>query len=268
MHGTVHLGNNYACDIVGLGSVQFSFADGMTFVLHNVRHVPQLKKSLISTGQLDDAGYHTTFGDKKWKICKGSRIVAKGCKVDTLYPLYVSSVRDHVVAVTEQPSVSLWHGRLGHMSKRGMETLSRCGYLPYLRYADFSHCEHCIYGKHTQTPHKRSLSLKSDRLDLVHSDVCEMPQLSLGGKKYFVSFIDDATRKVWVYPIRAKSDVLDTFKKFLAFENQTGKKLKSCARIMVESMYQKHSLTFVLLKALKVSLLLLLILPRMELQRG
>ncbi|MCO5555187.1 hypothetical protein L7F22_008730 [Adiantum nelumboides] len=109
-----------------------------------------------------------------------------------------------------------------------METLSRCGYLPCLRYADFSHCEHCIYGKHTQTPHKRSLSLKSDSLDLVHSDVCEMPQLSLGGKRYFVSFIDDATRKVWVYPLRVKSDVLDTFKKFLAFvENQTGKKLRS-----------------------------------------
>ncbi|MCO5591201.1 hypothetical protein L7F22_045182 [Adiantum nelumboides] len=69
---------------------------------------------------------------------------------------------------------------------------------------------------------------ESDSLDLVHSDVCEMPQLSLGGKRYFVSFIDDATRKVWVYPLRAKSDVLDTFKKFLAFvENQTGKKLRS-----------------------------------------
>ncbi|MCO5611032.1 hypothetical protein L7F22_065281 [Adiantum nelumboides] len=55
-----------------------------------------------------------------------------------------------------------------------------------------------------------------------------MPQLSLGEKRYFVSFINDATRKVWVYPLRAKSDVLDTFKKFLAFvENQTGKKLRS-----------------------------------------
>ncbi|MCO5550507.1 hypothetical protein L7F22_003994 [Adiantum nelumboides] len=55
-----------------------------------------------------------------------------------------------------------------------------------------------------------------------------MPQLSLGGKRCFVSFIDDATRKVWVYPLRAKSDVLDTFKKFLAsVENQTGKKLRS-----------------------------------------
>ena len=102
------------------------------------------------------------------------------------------------------------------------------GYLPCLKFADFSHCEHCIFGKHAQTPHKKVLSSKSSQLDLVHSDVCEMPQLSLGGKKYFVSFIDDATRKVWVYPIRLKSDVLDTFRKFLAFvENHTGNKLRS-----------------------------------------
>ncbi|MCO5549365.1 hypothetical protein L7F22_002836 [Adiantum nelumboides] len=38
----------------------------------------------------------------------------------------------------------------------------------------------------------------------------------------------EALSMVWVYPLRVKSDVLDTFKKFLAFvENQTGKKLRS-----------------------------------------
>ena len=67
--------------------MHLSFAGGMTFVLQNVRHVPQLKKSLISTRTLDDVGYHTTFGDSKWKICKGARIVAKGSRSDTLYPL-------------------------------------------------------------------------------------------------------------------------------------------------------------------------------------
>ena len=45
-------------------------------------------------------------------------------------------------------------------------------------------------------------------LDLVHSNVCgPMPHQSLGGASYFISLIDDLTRKVWAYPIR--SDVLD-----------------------------------------------------------
>ena len=61
-----------------------------------------------------------------------------------------------------------------------MKVLSRLGYLPCLCYADFEHCDHCIYGKHVETSHKKSLSLKSSPLELVHSDVCQMSGISLG----------------------------------------------------------------------------------------
>ena len=46
----MHLGNNYACDIVGAGDIKFAFANGSTFCLKNVRHVSKLTKSLISLG--------------------------------------------------------------------------------------------------------------------------------------------------------------------------------------------------------------------------
>ncbi|GJX00333.1 retrovirus-related pol polyprotein from transposon TNT 1-94 [Tanacetum coccineum] len=49
-------------------------------------------------------------------------------------------------------------------------------------------------------------------LELVHSDVWQAPVLSLGGAKYFVSFIDDYSRRCWVYPIKKKSDVFEVFK--------------------------------------------------------
>ena len=50
---------------------------------------------------------------------------------------------------------------------------------------------------------------------------------SLGGPHYYITFIDDATIKTWVYCIRHKSDVFVTFKKWKAsVENETGKKLK------------------------------------------
>ena len=60
--GSVHLGNDYVRYIVGVGDVQFTFPNCSTFLLKNVCHVPKLTKSLISTGQLDDIGYATTFG--------------------------------------------------------------------------------------------------------------------------------------------------------------------------------------------------------------
>ena len=37
---------------------------------------------------------------------------------------------------------------------------------------------------------------------------------SLGGSNYYVTFIDDATRKTWVYCIHKKSGVFNTFKKW------------------------------------------------------
>ena len=44
---------------------------------------------------------------------------------------------------------------------------------------------------------------KTERLQLVHSDVCgPMPMASMGGALYFVTFIDDFLQKVWVYPLR------------------------------------------------------------------
>ena len=50
---------------------------------------------------------------------------------------------------------------------------------------------------------------------------------SLGGSHYYATFIDDATRKIWAYCIRKKSDVFDTFKKWKALaENETGKKVE------------------------------------------
>jgi hypothetical protein len=65
----------------------------------------------------------------------------------------------------------------------------------------------------------------------VHIDVWVPAQVSsLGGSRYYVTFIDDATRKTLVYCIQHKSDVFDTFKKWkYLVENETRKSLK-CLR--------------------------------------
>ena len=69
---------------------------------------------------------------------------------------------------------------------------------------------------------------KDEKLELVHTDVWGLAQVSsLGGSHYFVTIIDDATRKLWVYFLRWKFDVFQTFKKWKCLiENETGKKLK------------------------------------------
>ena len=58
-----------------------------------------------------------------------------------------------------------------------------------------------------------------------------MFEKSLGDARYFVTFINDHFRKVWVYPLKMKDPVLQTFKEFHAsIERETGRKLK-CLRL-------------------------------------
>eukprot|EP00253_Pinus_taeda_P008132 PITA_08132 len=131
----VHLGDDKPCKIVGMGKVLIKQHNGNQWLLKEVRHVPDLKKNLISIGQLGGEDCVTTFTDKAWKVTKGALVIAKGKKVS-----------------------------------------------------------------------------------------------SLGGSHYYATFIDDASRKTWIYCIKNKSDVYDTFKKWKALvEIETGKKLK-CLR--------------------------------------
>ena len=54
--------------------------DGQDILLKQVRHVLEMRMSLISMGRLDDEGYSTSFGKRGWKIRKGALVVAKGPK--------------------------------------------------------------------------------------------------------------------------------------------------------------------------------------------
>ena len=54
-----------------------------------------------------------------------------------------------------------------------------------------------------------------------------MEIVSIGGSRYFLTFIDDSSRKAFVYFLKTKTVVLEAFQHFKSFaENQTGEKIK------------------------------------------
>jgi transposase InsO family protein len=65
-------------------------------------------------------------------------------------------------------------------------------------------------------------------LELVHSDLCEMNGiLTKGGKRYFLTFIDDFTRFCYVYLLKTKDEAFNYFKTCKAEgENQLERKIK------------------------------------------
>ena len=77
--------NSAECKIMGIGDIYMNTDTGCRLCLKNVRHVPEIRLNLISTGTLDDEGYHSYFGKGKWKLTKGSLVVTRGNKNSFLY---------------------------------------------------------------------------------------------------------------------------------------------------------------------------------------
>jgi hypothetical protein len=78
-------------------------------------------------------------------------------------------------------------------------------------------------------PFPSSNNRSKEILDLIHSDVCgPMPVISLGGSLYYVIFIDDYSRKTWLYLLKSKDEVFSKFQEFKAeIENLANKKIKT-----------------------------------------
>lgn len=91
-------------------------------------------------------------------------------------------------------------------------------------------CEYCVLGKQRKVSFASSSAdnRSKEQLSYIHSDVWgPAPTKSNGGAKYFVTFMDDFSRKVWVYFMKQKSEVFATFKEWKTeTENQTGRKIK------------------------------------------
>ncbi|RVX05968.1 Retrovirus-related Pol polyprotein from transposon TNT 1-94 [Vitis vinifera] len=123
---------------------------------------------------------------------------------------------------------SLWHKRLGHISKSRVERLVSDGILDSLDFSDFDICVECIKGKHTKTK-KLGANRATDVLELIQADICgPYPTASWNGQQYFITFIDDYSRYGYLFLIHEKSQSLDVFKTFKAkVELQLNKRIKS-----------------------------------------
>jgi transposase InsO family protein len=88
-------------------------------------------------------------------------------------------------------------------------------------------CRGCALGKYTKTVFPSSDSRLVGVLDLIHTNVCgPMSCVSLGGREYYVTFIDDHSRKTSIFFLTTKSEVFKRFQEFKALlENQTGRKI-------------------------------------------
>jgi hypothetical protein len=155
-------------------------------------------------------------------------VIEKGEKVGTLY-LCTDNTDSYISLSSTVVDRTIWYNRFRHMSEKWMHILHKINLFPDLKQIDLDLSEHCVDGKQKRVKFLRvGKERKSERLEVVHIDVWGPTHVSyLCFSHYYVSFIDDATRKTWVYCIRQKNNVFGTFKKCKDLvENEIGKIFK------------------------------------------
>lgn len=235
----VWLGDNGMVQAIGMGTIVVEVVvKGISkrITLKDVLHVPKMKKNLLSVSKLVSHGCKVQFNMNGCFVrTMEGKEVAKGIRDGNLYIINCKRINGvEVAAFAEFPSnedkVGIWHQRLGHLNAKSMKELQSM-----VSGLDLGHstmnlsCEGCIQGKQHRTPFPSGIATRANQLlELVHSDVCgPMKTPSMSGARYFVTFIDDFSRKVWIYIIKAKSECFAKFKEWKALvEKQCEHKIK------------------------------------------
>ena len=223
-HGSILMGNGATASVHGVGTVDLKFISVKIVLLKNVHHVPSINKNLGGGSRLCRDGYKLVFESNKVVISKYGQFVGKG-----LFRLSLSDLCTKVINhVCHDDDSNVWHSRLCHINFGCMTRLANMSLIPKFTTVKGSKCQVCVQAKQPRKSHKTAEVRNLAPLELIHSDLCEMNGvLTKGGKKYFMTLIDDSTRYCYVYLLKTKDESLTYFKNYKAeAENQLDRKIK------------------------------------------
>ena len=125
--GFVLMGNDASCSVFRMGNIRVKMFDGVIRMLCDVRHVPDLRKNMISLGTLDGNCFNYKSTNGIMKVSKGVLTVMKEKKlVGNIYKLMGTIIVGGVTTVEpELGNTALWHMWLRHMGKRRMMELHK-----------------------------------------------------------------------------------------------------------------------------------------------
>jgi len=202
-------------------------------LLKDTLHAPQIGLTIVSIGHIAKAGYSVSFEDNHCKIRKDQDQRVVGSIPTTGNGLY--KVEHALMASTalEQVNILTLHWRLGHVSLDTIRSLICNNAVTGLHIIDDGSpffCESCEYAKATRKTIRKEQTapLASAFGEEVHTDLWgPSPLLSLGSRKYYVTFTDDHTRYTQLKLLCSKDETLEAYKTFAAWaQTQHGAHIK------------------------------------------
>ncbi|GBM60018.1 Retrovirus-related Pol polyprotein from transposon TNT 1-94 [Araneus ventricosus] len=201
-----------------------------------------MRRNLISGAQIDIVGNYIEWDSDKMLVYNSRKEYRFSVnRVDKLYIVYVYPSKYEAkfkdVALISNLKLDFVHRRFCHVNIPFIQSMSKNNSVKGIEHLSKSKVENCVdfkIGKPTRSSLKKNYTYRRTTqrcLDTVHCDLWgPAPVTSMGGNRYFLSIIDDYSRKVDVYIIKGKEQVFDCFKKYLAnVERELNSKIK-CMR--------------------------------------
>ncbi|GFY30254.1 retrovirus-related Pol polyprotein from transposon TNT 1-94 [Trichonephila clavipes] len=202
--------NGVEFPIEGKGDVKIWFNDHEC-LLKNVFFSSKLRKNLMSGPMLD----------------------LYGLKFIDVEPKYASSIEKSVKIKGKPNDLRIWHERFGHANVDYILKTSRLNAvrgLPKIKRPFNFECEPCRLNKYKRVSFQSIECTRSKApLNLLHCDVWG-PANVIGkrGEKYYLSVLDDYSRRMFIFPMCHKSDTYDILAKFIIrAERQLDLKVKA-----------------------------------------
>lgn len=210
--GQIKTANSMTMNAVNKGDISLDVLTPkgkQTVAVHDVLYVPEIEVNLLSIKKIVDHENFVIFDKNGCRVMNSSKeVIATGRSSNGLYKLDIATNQNAYVSQCNLGNI--WHRRFGHLGQDNMKLLAQ-GLVKGvdLSQESLSNCISCAEGKQHRNKFPSEGSRSSKVLDLIHSDICgPMEVKSIKGSIYFVTFIDDFTRKVFVYFMKTKDSVL------------------------------------------------------------
>lgn len=228
VHGeVVSLGDGKQCAVSGRGTVNIEkHVDGrwQKGRIDDVLYVPHIKRNLFSVGACTGKSFRVSFNEQSVELTKEGRIHAVGYKQSNdIYRLLFKVVESEEVMAKKvnitTSSMQTWHERLDHMDTKRLRQAVNGELIHDVEIkgnTDFF-CESCQYGKaHRLKFNKSKEQAKAWKAgEFIHTDLCgPFSEMSIGGARFYLLLIDEATDYRTVYFLKHKSDVFEHLKEF------------------------------------------------------
>nr|GEW39542.1 hypothetical protein [Tanacetum cinerariifolium] len=203
---SLYMGNGMRTAIEVIGSFDLIHPSGLIIVLHNYHFAPTVTRGVVSIYRLVENGYIHKFTNYGISISKDNVFYSNAIPHDGIYEIDMQNL---------YPNDSSTFDRDGSLHPTHDESLEKC--------------KSCISGKMSHKPFLHKVERAKDLLGLIHIDVCgPFRTVTREGASYFITFTNDFSPYGYVYLMKHKREVFETFKVFQnEVENQLGKKIKA-----------------------------------------